>query len=80
MWLRSLLLPSPLPRLLSDSLPGLLPDSLPGLLPVAAVRLAGRLDLDADVVRAEALKRCAVQRFAVVRMGNADEQFGALLE
>ena len=44
------------------------------------VALLGGLDLDADVVRAEALKRCAVQRFAVVRMGNADEQLGALLE
>ena len=38
------------------------------------------LDLHPDVVRAEALECCAVQFFAVVRMGDADELLGAFLE
>ena len=41
---------------------------------------ANGLDLHPDVVRAEALECCAVQFFAVVRMGDADELLGTFLE
>lgn len=41
---------------------------------------ANGLDLHPDVVRAEAFECCAIQLFAVVRMGDADELLGALLE
>ena len=41
---------------------------------------ANGLDLHPDVVRAEALECCAVQFFAVVWMGDADELLGAFLE
>lgn len=32
------------------------------------------------IMRTETLERCAVQRFTVVRMCDADEQLGAFLE